>query len=606
MNKENHDHIEQLEEEKIQSSFNEKIVLKRISEIEKKIKKENKFNVFEEKKEKKVVEPVFEEKKDNKVVEELQLSKTQIEDLQKANKNLEKTIEDMKKKAKNEQELSDKTIELLQNTIEGMSLNKEIVNKEYQKTIEIELNAQSEIIHIQLLNQFSNDIIRYIEHTFDEHYNSFPRGALKELINSIQNVEPIQDTLSNMIQSEEAANHIDFLSNEMKHYNILVIGSSGVGKTTLIKSVLKLNDSERGKSTEGFQSYESTGIRLWDTKGIKTIEDTEKEFTQFINAKIEKGNIDEFIHCIWYCVTGEQFSEKEREFIHKLSSLYKENNIPVIIVYTKAIDDITVEEMKKHIMKKEEKNYSFSFIPVIAKDITRKKKKKISVDKSEGLDELIKKSQKKMENIPYFACITSVYNKIERGFYDIIEKRRSNCLNFIPEISGVFNSISEKLREHVLLICNDIVSKMIYGVEDSLKIDTIELLSSFFDDTFVPWVNKLFLKIKDNYINEKGKLVELELCKLELLICKKYNVVLQKKEKDKNYIQIIKNLQDKSEKKIYELLSYFLCPEITEMMYQMMKEKLNYSLAKCQKRKIKHIINEVMGMPKNLNIKIIL
>ena len=102
MNKENIDHIEQLEEEKIQSvpSFNEKIVLKRISEIEKKIKKQNKFNVFEEKKEKKVVEPVFEEKKDNKVVEELQLSKTQIEDLQKANKNLEKTIEDMKKRQK--------------------------------------------------------------------------------------------------------------------------------------------------------------------------------------------------------------------------------------------------------------------------------------------------------------------------------------------------------------------------------------------------------------------------------------------------------------------------------------------------------------------------
>ena len=94
MNKENHDHIEQLEEEKIQSvpSFNEKIVLKRISEIEKKIKKENKFNVFEEKKEKKVVEPVFEEKKDNKVVEELQLSKTQIEDCKKLIKTLKRQL----------------------------------------------------------------------------------------------------------------------------------------------------------------------------------------------------------------------------------------------------------------------------------------------------------------------------------------------------------------------------------------------------------------------------------------------------------------------------------------------------------------------------------
>ena len=177
-----------------------------------------------------------------------------------------------------------------------------------------------------------------------------------------------------MIRSDEA-NHINFLSNEMKHYNILVIGATGVGKTTLIKSILKLKDKEKGKSTEGYQPYESTGIRLWDTKGINKIEDAEKEFTQFINEKIEKGNIDEFIHCIWYCVTGEQFTKTERKFLHKLSSLYKES-IPVIIVYTKAIDDNKVEEMEKII--KEEKNSSLSFIPVIAKDITRKKKKNIT------------------------------------------------------------------------------------------------------------------------------------------------------------------------------------------------------------------------------------
>ena len=407
-----------------------------------------------------------------------------------------------------------------------------------------------------------------------------------------------------MIRSDEA-NHINFLSNEMKHYNILVIGATGVGKTTLIKSILKLKDKEKGKSTEGYQPYESTGIRLWDTKGINKIEDAEKEFTQFINEKIEKGNIDEFIHCIWYCVTGEQFTKTERKFLHKLSSLYKES-IPVIIVYTKAIDDNKVEEMEKII--KEEKNSSLSFIPVIAKDITRKKNKKISLDKSEGLDKLIKISQNKMELIPFYACITSVHNKIERGFYDIIEKRRTYCLNYIPEVNYLkktFNSYSsEKLKEYILLFCNEIVSKMIYDFEDSLKIETMELLSSFFDDNIFPWVDKLISDIKKNFIEEKGKVVELENCKIELLISKKYNLILPDKSIEKNYAKILKSqLQKVNDTKIYELLASFLCPEITEGMYQMMKESLSYSLSGCQKGVIHKVRNDVMAMPKNLNIK---
>ena len=498
----NRQNLKRLEEEETFSL--EKIVINRINEIERKIKEQKEQKDW----------TVFQEKKVKKEVEEFQFSKSQIKELQKTNKELEKTIEDMKKKEKNEKEISEKTIELLQNTIEGMSIekekNKEKLLKPIKNQLKNELKIKSEELNNELLIQFSTDIVRFIEDTFDKHLNHFPIGALKELINSIQNVEPTQNLLTNMIRSDEA-NHINFLSNEMKHYNILVIGATGVGKTTLIKSILKLKDKEKRKSTEGYQAYESTGIRLWDTKGINKIEDAEKEFTQFINEKIEKGNIDEFIHCIWYCVTGEQFTKTERKFLHKLSSLYKES-IPVIIVYTKAIDDNKVEEMEKII--KEEKNYSLSFIPVIAKDITRKKNKKISLDKSEGLDKLIKISQNKMELIPFYACITSVHNKIERGFYDIIEKRRTYCLNYIPEVNYLkktFNSYSsEKLKEYILLFCNEIVSKMIYDFEDSLKIETMELLSSFFDDNIFPWVDKLISDIKKNFIEEKGKVVELE------------------------------------------------------------------------------------------------
>ena len=137
-------------------------------------------------------------------VEEFQFSKSQIEELQKTNKELEKTIEDMKKKEKNEKEISEKTIELLQNTIEGMSIekekNKEELLKPIKNQLKNELKIKSEELNNELLIQFSTDIVRFIEDTFDKHLNHFPIGALKELINSIQNVEPIQNLLTNMIR----------------------------------------------------------------------------------------------------------------------------------------------------------------------------------------------------------------------------------------------------------------------------------------------------------------------------------------------------------------------------------------------------------------------
>ena len=107
--------------------------------------------------------------------------------------------------------------------------NKEELLKPIKNQLKNELKIKSEELNNELLIQFSTDIVRFIEDTFDKHLNHFPIGALKELINSIQNVEPIQNLLTNMIRSDEA-NHINFLSNEMKHYNILVIGATGVEK----------------------------------------------------------------------------------------------------------------------------------------------------------------------------------------------------------------------------------------------------------------------------------------------------------------------------------------------------------------------------------------
>ena len=76
----NRQNLKRLEEEETFSL--KKIVINRINEIERKIKEQKDWTVFQEKKVK-------------KEVEEFQFSKSQIEELQKTNKELEKTIEDM-------------------------------------------------------------------------------------------------------------------------------------------------------------------------------------------------------------------------------------------------------------------------------------------------------------------------------------------------------------------------------------------------------------------------------------------------------------------------------------------------------------------------------
>lgn len=171
----------------------------------------------------------------------------------------------------------------------------------------------------------------------------------------------------------------------MEKGNVLVIGNSGVGKSTLINSVLGEDRAKTGFGTSGstgeLKIYQNDVVpfRLIDTVGfepswlksrmaIKAVEKWSKK-------SVKEGNKDTQINVIWFCVEGTS-SKLFPETINNLSKATKMwPSIPVIVVITKSYsvpDRVKNTEMVHNAFAKQNRN-SINLkkvIPVVAETFT--------------------------------------------------------------------------------------------------------------------------------------------------------------------------------------------------------------------------------------------
>lgn len=182
---------------------------------------------------------------------------------------------------------------------------------------------------------------------------------------------------------------------EMAVMNLMILGKTGVGKSTLINNLFNENIADVGVGrpvTQQIKQYKKEGfpLTIYDTPGLElggdnSLEKLSKGVNDEIRKGINSGDPNKAIHCVLYCVsaTSHRFEEKEIQFIKNFLNENKDNSIPVIIVITQAISDNDVDEITTSI--RNEHLGVNSIVPVLAQDYTLMKN---NIIRAHGLDKL--------------------------------------------------------------------------------------------------------------------------------------------------------------------------------------------------------------------------
>lgn len=230
-------------------------------------------------------------------------------------------------------------------------------------------------------------------------------------------------------------------------------------------------------------------MRLADSRGIELnnygIEALTKSINKFIKNKLESENPDEFVHCIWYCITGTRLETIEIDTLKELKGIYQKNSIPIIIVYTQNLSDEKCELMNNFI--KENCDFNPDFIPVLAKQ----EKIRGGVIEPFGIDELKETSILRAKE--------GVKSSLVESFFLQIKKEITNQSNDIENKSKIFlentlknkldimqkEKCSEEISDDLKNLLFKFITNIIHSDAPKFLLDESEILIKEFSDNFI-------------------------------------------------------------------------------------------------------------------------
>lgn len=296
---------------------------------------------------------------------------------------------------------------------------------------------------------------------------------------SLINFDELERSVRNVLQSEQKFEdesddtYIKQMGKlSVKNVNVVVMGKTGAGKSTLINAVLGKDVAEEGQGqsiTRENQEYEESitlsskrkvDLKIYDTVGLEIDTEITKRTINAIKKHIdtlEERSKTTDISVVWFCVNARcnRFEKYELNLIKNLSI---DKCIPFIILITqcldnrkgeleKSINEVIPEIPVVRVLAKEYETRAGRIEPygisnLLAYTIRNYPKLKVSIATSqfEKLCEKEERTNKRLEKAGY-KCVKEYTDKAQKvGFVPVgcIPIVHGICVRMISELNSIF------------------------------------------------------------------------------------------------------------------------------------------------------------------------